>query len=308
MRITNRYNLPAPIVRAVTFGERTHRPGFISVTEAIKPPKMRALEIGHAAEITEDASERLFALMGSAVHSVLERAMTDNVFQEEFLSAEIGGWTVTGRPDLLEAEDVFTHDGLFMDTAYVLSDYKMTSVAAFFGGVKAEWEAQINCYAHLFRLHGFEVGKAQIVAMLRDWSMGKRASGGDDYPPCPVLVLPVNLWPAEAQENYLLVRVKAHQLAQQGVEIPDCTPEERWERPAKWAAIKHGNKRATKVFDTAEAAFDWIGLDASGKAFQVHKRPGGSIRCESYCRVAPFCSQWAAIEAAQKEADLTYMG
>jgi hypothetical protein len=300
VRITNRYNLPAPIVRAVTFGERTHRPGFISVTEAIKPPKMRALEIGHAAEITEDASERLFALMGSAVHSVLERAMTDNVFQEEFLSAEIGGWTVTGRPDLLEYD--MKADG------YLLSDYKMTSVAAFFGGVKAEWEAQINCYAHLFRLHGFEVGAAQIVAMLRDWSMGKRASGGDDYPPCPVLVLPVNLWPAEAQENYLLARVKAHQLAQEGVEIPDCTPEERWERPAKWAAIKPGNKRATRVFENAGEAFVWINLSDNSDKFQVHKRPGGSIRCESYCRVAPFCSQWAAIEAAQKEADLTYTG
>ena len=300
MRITNRYNLPAPIVRAVTFGERTHRPGFISVTEAIKPPKMRALEIGHAAEITEDASGRLFALMGSAVHSVLERAMTDNVFQEEFLSAEIGGWTVTGRPDLLEYD--MKADG------YLLSDYKMTSVAAFFGGVKVEWEAQINCYAHLFRLHGFEVGAAQIVAMLRDWSMGKRASGGDDYPPCPVLVLPVNLWPAEGQAGYLLNRVKAHQLAQQGVEIPDCTPEERWERSAKWAAIKPGNKRATRVFENAGEAFVWINLSDNSDKFQVYKRPGGSIRCESYCRVAPWCSQWAAIEAAQKEADLTYMG
>ncbi|RPJ39950.1 MAG: hypothetical protein EHM35_00925 [Planctomycetaceae bacterium] len=298
--ITNNFNLPAPIVRAVTFGQRKHRPGFISVTECIKPPQMRTLEIEHAAEITEDASDRLFALMGSAVHSVLERAMTDNVFQEEFLSAEIGGWTVTGKPDLLEYD--VAADG------YLLSDYKMTSVAVFFGGVKAEWEAQINCYSELFRLNGFPVGAAQIVVMLRDWSIGKKASGGDDYPPCPVLVLPVNLWPEEGQSNYLLARVRAHQLAQQGVEIPECTAEERWERPARWALIKVGNKRAHRVVDTVEAAFAMMGLLPDADKYQVHKRPGGSIRCESYCRAAPWCDQWAAIEAAQKEADLTYTG
>ena len=304
MLITNNFSLPAPLVRAVTFGERKHRPGYISVTEAIKPPKMRTLEIEHAAEITEDASDRLFALMGSAVHSVLERAMTDNVFQEEFLSAEIGGWTVTGRPDLLEYDAAA--DG------YLLSDYKLTSVAAFYGGVKAEWEAQINCYAHLFRLHGFEVGKAQIVAMLRDWSMGKKMSGGDDYPPCPVLVQLVNLWPEEGQAKYLLARVKAHQLAQQGVEIPDCTPEERWERPTRFAVIKRGNKRANRVCNTWEEASEDIlertRLKGNYTDYEIHARPGGSIRCESYCRAAPWCNQWAAIEAAQKEADLTFTG
>ena len=295
MRITNRYNLPAPIVRAVTFGERTHRPGFISVTEAIKPPKMRALEIGHAAEITEDASGRLFALMGSAVHSVLERAMTDNVFQEEFLSAEIGGWTVTGRPDLLEYD--MKADG------YLLSDYKMTSVAAFFGGVKAEWEAQINCYAHLFRLHGFEVGAAQIVAMLRDWSIGRAQQGGD-YPPCPVLVQPVNLWPAEAQAAYVLKRVQAHKAVAEGTEPPPCTAEERWEKATVYAAIKGDNKRATKLFDTSAKAYDWTCMKSRDDRWRVEQRPGNSMRCAFYCSVGKetnFCPQWVAAREAMND-------
>jgi len=291
MKVTNRHNLPAPLVRAVTFGERRHRPNFISVTELIKPPQMRALEIEHDAEIEEDASERIWALMGSAVHSVLERAMVDNVFQEQFLSVDIGGWSVTGKPDLLEA-DMFGSDG------YLLSDYKLTSVAAFFGGVKAEWEAQINCYAHLFRLHGFEVGKAQIVAMLRDWSKGQSLKGGD-YPPIPVLVQPVGLWPAEGQAAYILSRVRAHQAVMRGEEPEPCTPEERWERPTKYAVVKDGNKKATRVFeDELEASNCKADLDQKIGYFGYHvdRRPGASVRCESYCRAAPFCQQWAALK------------
>ena len=114
MRITNKYGLPESIVRAVTFDSH-RREGHISVTELIKPPQMRHLEIVYDTEIEEDASDRLWALLGSAVHVVLERASLENVLREERLRMQVSGWTVTGQPDLWHEP-------------HHLKDYKVTSV------------------------------------------------------------------------------------------------------------------------------------------------------------------------------------
>jgi hypothetical protein len=92
-------------------------------------------------------------------------------------------------------------------------------------------------------------------------------------------------------ETYIQLRLKAHGDAQHV--LPLCSPEERWERPAKFALTKVGNKRATSLHDTreeAQAAQDAI-IAETGKNYLVETRPAEAIRCQQYCSARPVCVQ-----------------
>jgi len=269
--------------------ERPYQPGVISVTSLIKPPQLYSLEIVHGDEIVEDVSDRIWALLGSAVHSVLERAQVDNVLQEEELRTTALGWTVTGRPDLYE------EPGL-------LSDWKVTSVYAFLNGVKVEWEQQVNLYAWLYGLHGFPVEEARILAILRDWTKAK--ANGTHYPPAAALALPVTLWPVELQEQFVLERVLLHKAVIEGLTPPPpCTPQERWRRPTTYAVTKFGNKRAARVLETLTEADAWRLEQSKPSDFNIEQRRGASVRCEGYCDVARWCPQFQMMRQERDDAD-----
>jgi len=289
VKITNRYSLPETLVRAVSDDERVYEPGVISVTSLIKPPQMYALEIAHRDDIVVDVSDLIWRLLGSAVHEVLERAQIDNALQEEELSMEVLGWKVVGHPDL------WTPPG-------ILDDYKVTSVYAFLNGVKVEWEQQLNCYDPLYRAHGFETEEARIVAILRDWT--KSRVNGDGYPPAASLTMPVLLWPHDVQQEFIVDRVRLHQsVLEGGVDAPSCTPEERWRRATTYAVTKFGNKRAARVLDTLAEADAWRAEQSKPGDFVIEQRLGASVRCEGYCDVAPWCSQYQMMRQERDDAD-----
>ena len=73
MKITNRMNLPQPLVSAIERDPYV-RVGDVSVTSLAKSPRQFWLERRHAEEIEEDASDRIWALLGSIGHKILERA------------------------------------------------------------------------------------------------------------------------------------------------------------------------------------------------------------------------------------------
>lgn len=288
MQLTNMHNLPEVLVRAVLNDPYPHgKTGDISVTQLIKPPRIRQLEIRHRDEIVEDVSERLWALDGQADHHHLERAALPNALAEERLSCEVLGWRVTGQLDLYEEPGV-------------LSDYKRTSVWAVIGGVKPEWEAQLNLLAHLVRQAGFPVQRLQIVALLRDWSRSKARQGGN-YPQLPAAVVPVPLWSPEQAAGYLESRVDLHQRAERlpDDELPLCTDEERWRRPTTYAVMGDWRKTAIRVTEDRDEADRIMEAEAakvagSRKRVYLEVRPGEAVRCREYCRVAPFCNQWQA--------------
>lgn len=285
MQITNLSNLPEPLVRAVTRYPRERIPGRISVTELIQPPQLRALSIAHEGEISEDAGDRIWALLGTLLHGVLERnakGLKDTIAEEQ-LETEILGWTVVGHYDLSE----MVLDG------ECLTDWKLTSVWSVKDGVKPEWESQLNSYAQLIRLAGRTVDQLQIVAIGRDWSKNK-AKYDPSYPQQQVKVMSVPLWTPEQAKDFLENRVRLHQKAEKG-EYEDCTADERWAKPAKWAVIKAGQKKAVKLYDEPQAAKRHVGNDP---LLSVVARPGESIRCGAYCSAAPFCRQWKRIQDA----------
>lgn len=287
MRITNRLGLPAPLVSAVTRHPRQKRENTISVSELIQPPQLRALVRQYDAELTEDASDRLWALLGTLLHGVMEehaQGMAGHVVEEE-LSTEVLGWKVIGHYDL--SEMVFDGE--------ILTDWKLTSVYSMKDkDLKPEWDAQVNIYAELLRRAGRKVTKAQIIAIGRDWSQS-RAMREADYPQQQVVVKPVPLWNEQAVSDYLEARVLMHQFAERGI-WPDCAPEERWARPDIWALHKKGQKKAVKLFEDPELAQKWLDQILGGnKSHYIQHRQGESIRCAAYCPAAPKCKQWAKL-------------
>jgi hypothetical protein len=274
MQITNLTRLPEPLVSAVS-KKREPRPGHISVTELISPPQMRALTLKHWAELTEDASDRIWATMGQLMHKLLEehgRSDEEHLIEHTLMS-EVEGITVTGTLDL------YHRDG-------VLTDYKFVSVWTTIDGVKREWEQQLNLYAELLRRHQYPVNRIQIVAIYRDWS--KSRAQDSSYPKSQVSVLEVPLWQQAESARFLEERVRLHRRAEEG-EFIECTAEERWERRTRYALMRRGRKSAIRLFDTQEEAA--TAISQSDQFLEV--RPGSSLRCESYCAVSAFCRQRA---------------
>lgn len=274
MKITNRLGLPSSIEKAVRNDPYNRGGAHISVTGLIGPARKRALEIKHADEITEDVAERIWALMGQIAHGILERA-DDQAWCEERLYIERHGWRISGQ-----------FDRYLLEPTGLLQDYKLTSTYSVKDGCKPEWEAQENIYALMLREHGYQVGKLEVVTILRDWQKA-RSKHTADYPQVPAIIVPVPMWPAAQTEQYIKERLIAHGTAQH--ELPDCSPDERWERPAVYALMKAGNKRATSVWaDRADAERE---LRIQGSKYTIEERPAEQKRCQDYCPALPFCEQ-----------------
>lgn len=274
MKITNKANLPEPLVRAIQLDPYGHDCDF-STTTLIKPPRIVALERQHAGELEEDAADRIWALMGQLGHLVLERAGVGQLVERRF-KIRCQGKTIGGQVDLWNND--------------TLLDYKFTSIWSATNGVKPEWEWQMNINGFLCGENGLPVEKAQIVAIFRDWSVGE-ARRNRDYPQHQVMVFDVPLWHFTRQVQFIMDRVDAHVKAQE-IELPECTPTERWSKPDKWAVMKIGGKRAVMVLDSEEEA----NKQAMTDGYYVEHRPGINTRCEDYCAVAPWCSQFKALK------------
>lgn len=99
--LTNRFNLPDTLVKAVQYD--SHKlAGSISVTQLIDGPRIRYLKSLHDYE--SDVIDNIYALMGVALHGILERANIDNVRKRAFiLTAETliaeGERRITEDPD-----------------------------------------------------------------------------------------------------------------------------------------------------------------------------------------------------------------
>lgn len=277
MKLSNSQNLPQPLYDAVKNDPYSNGGADISVTSLLKPPRQRALEIKHSDQITEDAADRIWSLMGQIVHGILERASVDPV-AERRLTVKCLGWTVSG------GMDAYYDHGL-------VQDYKVVTSYRFKGpAVHPEYEQQLNLYAHILRENGFKVSKLEIVGILRDWST-LEAKRDPNYPQKQVVIKPVPLWEPEKAKAFLEARVKAHQDALKAP--PACSDDERWSRSKVWAVMKPGRKTAVKLHDSVNFAFNHISTpEAIKEGLYIIERPVERIRCQSYCRVAQFCTQY----------------
>lgn len=283
MKLTNNHNLPGSLVAAVTFSDRDREGCDYTITELILPPRIAALRRQHWNELEEDASERLWALLGSAGHEVLRRAgkrLGKGIIEERAV-VELDGKKIGGQIDLAIQGD------------NTMTDFKFTSVWAVKEGVKEEWEQQLNAYRWLAHQYGVAVDRIQIIALLRDWSKPE-AMRTLDYPQAGVLVFDIPLWTADQTELWLRNRIALHEAAKST--LPECSAKDCWERPAKWAVMKDGAKRANKLHDLQKDAE--LHAAQAGKGYKVEFRPGERPRCLNYCVCADHCSQYADWKAA----------
>lgn len=275
MKITNLYNLPEPLVRAVTFSEYDRGGCDYTVTQLLRPPRIAALERQHKEEVTEDASERLWLLLGSAGHEVLRRSADKQGIVEERAIIEIDGHRVGGQLDYAISDNT-------------IWDYKFTSFWAVKEGPRPDWTQQLNCYRYMCAEYGVGIGRLQIVAIFRDWSK-REAARNKDYPQAQVQVFNLPLWTPEVTLSFLRGRIAVHEEAKK--QLPFCTDEEVWAKPAKYAIKQPKRERAVKLCDTYEQAKSLL----SGNQY-IEQRPAERPRCESYCSVSKFCAQYAEFQ------------
>lgn len=290
MNITNRLNLPGPIFRALAHDGYTpgERKADISVTSLIGSPLISELRKRHDHEITEDASDRVWSLLGHSVHYVCEHAANEDSIAEKRLYMDIDGWTLTGQTDLFEGT---TENKKIVN---VISDFKVTSIFSFLLGLKEEWVAQVNLNAMLWRNAGHQVHRGQIIAILKDWQSSK-ARIDQNYPQCAVNVVNIPLWDQASAIAYAKKRIALHKAARATKDpdkIPTCTDEEKWYRNGSFAVMKVGNKKATAVRSTledAKIAMHQFQIDRPKDKFEIVERPGEYIRCTRFCTVKNWC-------------------
>jgi hypothetical protein len=272
MKITNELALPEPIVLALQADTYDKKGADYSVTELNSPPRQAQLKRQHSEAIIEDASDRIYALLGQAVHVILQPAARRFLVKQRFFT-DFDGARISGEIDVYDKE------------RFALQDWKVTSYHAISDGPKPEWIAQGNLLAYMMRLSNYPVSVIEYVAIFRDWSKLKAARGRHDYPARQVQVLQIPLWTTDKIKAYLSERIRLHREA--ATQLPMCTPEERWERPTKFAHMKEGRKKAIKLYDNLEQAEAAV---RNGKVGDyVEERPGENVRCLHYCPVSAFC-------------------
>jgi len=280
MKVTNKHNVPETLMTLATREYYSKGASQYSVTELMSPPRIRRLRDKYIDKIEQDVSDMLWSLLGSALHVVMERSITEGYIMEERLFVNVDDVTISGQIDLQKE----TPDG------YEIIDYKFTSAWAVMQD-KIEWEQQLNVYKWLVESTTHrKVSKLQICALIRDFSRHERKEG---YPSAPVHMVDIPMWSHEKAQKYVEVRLSMHREAKMhadfGEDLQPCSDEERWQRETIYAVKREGRKTAIKLFKSIEEANE---LAEKEKGY-VETRKGEPVRCTgNYCGVAQWCDQY----------------
>ena len=287
-KITNQYDLPHHFYEGIkkTFDKYDRGEADYSVTELISPPHQKALQNLHKDEVSEEAIDLIWALLGTSVHQVLENIEKapeeiNSIVEQRYEVMRLGK-CITGQIDL------------FDKMTKTIWDWKVTSGWSATHGPKAEWTAQLNLL-RLIMINqnvNWEIDELKILCIYRDWSKNE-AKRSADYPQKQVGVFSIDVWDNTYAEEYLLERINSHQEAYEACRAnkqENCTKEERWHKDDIWAIMKNGAKRATKLFGTEQEAIAYV-ADASPEGLRIEQRPGADVRCDNYCNVNKYC-QW----------------
>ena len=290
MKLTNKFNLPQPVVAALSYDSYDKGESHRSVTQLIDSPRIGVLRRKHDSELTEDVSQKLWSVLGTAVHNMFESATagSSDVPEERYHYTHPDGWVLSGAVDLTQLNHV-------MKTV-TLVDYKCTSVWSLIFE-KEEWHNQLNAYAWLARkanqYEGYKVNELQIIAVLRDWKENDLKRNGGNYPEAPIKIINIPVWTDERQDEYMEGRIKLHSDAEYAYltsqDLPLCSEKEQWAKATKYALHRGSAKRAVRVFeDLAEAQNYMRGTDLI-----LVKRPGDKTSCTAnWCGVNEWCEQY----------------
>lgn len=325
MKNTNKENLPDLLYQALS-ENRPPVEGEIHVTALIGPAMIDYLRRAHWDGLEDDASNRLFALLGTGLHAAI--ANDGRLEQAKQIIGEvIDNWNTLDRDvqlcvlqDLLKSIDCSNQSGIESNLRVSLSDkwtlvgtddhydemlgkimdWKITSVWSVLYA-DHNWAEQLNVYAYMRRTLGYEVHELSVWALLRDWQKSKAKYGGDPkYPKIPFVEVHLPLWSMEEQEEFIYKRLSEFD----GKPKP-CTPQDMWETPTVYKVMKKGRKSAMiatvwrdgekcNLLTEADAihAAQKKGETVDGTKIYIQKFKGETKRCHDYCVVNPFCKQY----------------
>lgn len=332
MKVTNKLNLPAAFVNAVST-TRHNAPGCFSATTLKKGAKEIILTDRHFDEITVDAADSVWAVWGTAVHKLMQAQDSSfllhvlNTIAEEFKNekseeyeSELNYFDRVTRRITAYIKDKFSGNSFVeeffkikVSESYVtgqvdsydmengvINDWKTASVWKVQFKDFSDWRAQGLTYAWLLQQSGLEVKKCRFVALLKDHSKTK-AKNDSSYPQSPVYIYEFDVTPEDMAEtrdrilNKVLEIESAYKLGDDDIE--PCSAEERWADGEKWAVMKNGRKTAIKLFDNSADADAMAG--EMGNAYYVEHRPAISRKCGDYCNCKEFCNFYKAMNKGE---------
>ena len=312
-RIIDTFGLPEAVVNAVKNDQYDRgQPlegtvGIYTPSSMSTPPQVAELYRQYDDEIEEEAVTRVWSLLGSSVHNILELGAehAGDEYAEERMFAKLD----------VPAYGIYTISGMIDNRApleQAINDYKVTSVWTIINGGRDEWIDQLNIYAWLIRQNGGEVERLRIYALLRDWSW-REALKSDRYPSTPIIEWPIIRKNDDMIEAHMRARIAVHEDARSG-RIEPCSEEDRWAKEPTYVIRKVGRKTAVKVDRDLENLERWaekkgivvtnhdlqsgFGIDetvfdefADGAEHYLIVRLGEQIRCARYCSVVQYCEQ-----------------
>lgn len=277
MVLSNELNLPQALVDACDVSPH-NAPDTVSATTLKSGVREILLTKRHWEELTDDVSNRIWQLFGTAVHALLEKESA-NTFVEEKFEKQVGKYKVTGRLDCYDMKNG------------IIVDYKTATVWKYKFADYSDWRFQGLVYAWLLKQQGLEVKECQFIMFFKDFSKTK-AKLEADYPKRPVEVYRFKVTDKDLEEIEQKIISKVKELEENELvaddDLPICSDEERWAKPTTYAVMKKGRKTAIRVFEKEEDA-DLMLKDCDDNFFK-QKRNGESSKCMGYCPCASYCS------------------
>jgi hypothetical protein len=280
MKITNKQNLPAPIVALVSRNYYSKGASQYSVTELMSPPKIRRLREQYDGEMEIDVTKMIASQLGTFMHGKLEAKEVEGYTNEERIFTEVDGVVISGAIDLQQQ----------VEGGVVIIDYKFVKAWSVKQG-KDDWTTQLNIYKWLVEsVKRVPVKGLQICAIIKDFSPYDTSEG---YPEAEAVMIDIPMWDSVTTEAYVRKRLEMHRNAKVnhefGEELQACTDEERWMSETVFAVKREGRKSAIRLFKTIEEATE---LAEKEKGY-VETRQGEPKRCTGdFCGVSKWCKQY----------------
>lgn len=275
-----------------------------SVTTLLNPTRIAHLEKRHNHKVTLTVEQQLASLMGTAMHDYLERMLLAHnklaghtVYTcEERLQRRVLDRTISGAYDIL----YHAANGLF--------DLKTTKCTTMVRnkGLKSDWTKQQNIYRWLIKENkGLDLDTLNIIGLYWDWNKYGAYQIKDFklrkfYPKHPITKIILPVWDYQTTIKFVEKKVAdliKHEDTPDHL-LPECTSDEMWADPDKFAVKLAGRAKAlTAQCTTRKEAEDYIiehqyNNDTKLQNYTIESRPARRIRCEDWCPCNSFCNQW----------------
>jgi hypothetical protein len=292
--------------------DRSDEPNTISATTLLKPVKSVILSsrVQQEPSTTKDIMSLLPSRLGTAIHTAIEAAWLDTtkvknimlklgypksmvervvlnptspkegdlcIYTEIRSDRKIGDFTVTGKFD-------FVTDG-------VLEDFKTTGVMSWIKQTNAEKYIQQGSIYRWLNPDIIREDYMYIEYLFTDWS-ATQAKQDPTYPNARIISQKYKLMSLQETESFIklkLSEISKYLTANQDA-MPQCTPEEVWQKPAVYKYYKNPEKmtRSTANFPTYQEAYQRYANDGGvGKIITI---PGEVVFCR-YCNGRTNCNQ-----------------